>query len=209
MPDAAPNGWLMTLRRTPEKTLELRSTLVEHAQQIVRSDGLQALTMRALATASGCSVGLPYKVFASRDDLIAELVELELNRLRDALGAWLAAAGTRTVADNLIEYARIVIESERPVVSHGLGGRPLAPLIADLTMKSGLEHSFDSTVADYLLAEQSLGRVAPHVDARAYGFLITGAVHNLVTAGEAYPRPEPKELRRMLRTLAHDLAPTE
>jgi AcrR family transcriptional regulator len=199
----------MTLRRTPEETRELRSSLIEHAQRIVKRDGLQALTMRALATASGCSVGLPYKVFASRDELIAEMVELELEWLRDALDAWSATAGTRTVADNLIEYARVMFESERPVVTHGLGGRALAPVIADLTKKSGLEHSFESTVTDYLRAEQELGRIAAHVDARAYGFLITGAIHNLITAGDAYPRPDPKELRRILRMLARDLAGDE
>ena len=47
---------------------DLRSDLVQVAQRIVARDGAAALTMRALAAEAGCAVGLPYKVFASRDE---------------------------------------------------------------------------------------------------------------------------------------------
>ncbi|MEU8248980.1 hypothetical protein [Nonomuraea sp. NPDC048916] len=57
------------------------------------------------------------------------------------------------------------------------------------------------------LAQQRLGRVSAEVDARAYGFLITGAVHNLVVAGEAYPRPGRDELERMPAAVARHLGP--
>ena len=38
-----------------------------------------------------------------------------------------------------------------------------------------------------------------------FGFLITGAVHNLVTAGDAYPRPSRPELATILGNLARSI----
>ena len=73
--------------------------------------------------------------------------------------------------------------------------------------EAGLVHSLDTAVANYLAAEQRLGRVATEVDVKAFGFLITGAVHNLVEAGAAYPRPDRRRLRRYLSAVAATLAP--
>ena len=64
-------------------------------------------------------------------------------------------------------------------------------------------------MADYLAGEQKLGRVAADVDVKAFGFLITGAIHNLIEAGAAYPRPDRRRLRRYLSAVADQLAPPE
>ena len=65
----------------------------------------------------------------------------------------------------------------------------------------GLVTRIEGSVVDYLTAEQRLGRVAAQVDAAAVGFVIAGAVHNLLVAGDLYPRPSRAELRRMLASL--------
>ncbi|MFD7323170.1 TetR/AcrR family transcriptional regulator [Streptomyces sp. NPDC059875] len=199
----------MVSRRTPEETRELRASLIEHAQRLVEREGPQALTMRALATEAGCAVGLPYKIFANREELIAELVYLELGRLRAAFDAWAADAGSRTVGENLTRYARILLETHAPslTVTQAIDDAALKAAVAAKAHQSGLLRSFESTVTDYLLAEQRLGRIAADVDAPAYGFLITGAVHNLLAAGESYPRPDPAELDRILSAIGHHLAP--
>ena len=72
---------------------------------------------------------------------------------------------------------------------------------------AGLFRSFDTAVADFLAAEQRLGRIDPAADVAAYGFLITGAIHNLLASGPAYPRPSDRQLRRFLTVIANDLAP--
>jgi AcrR family transcriptional regulator len=197
-------------RRSPEETQELRASLIGHAQQLVERDGPQALTMRALATEAGCAVGLPYKIFANREELIAELVHLELSRLRAAFDAWAAEAGSRTVGENLTRYAHILLETHAPslTVTHAINDTALTASVAAQAHRSGLLRSFESTVTDYLLAEQRLGRITTDVDAQAYGFLITGAIHNLLAAGEAYPRPKRAELDRMLSAVGRHLAPT-
>ncbi len=68
----------MTPRRTAETTEELRASLVEHARRLVAREGPAKLTMRALAAEADCAVGLPYKVFADRQDLMIELVRASL-----------------------------------------------------------------------------------------------------------------------------------
>lgn len=65
----------MGVRRSEAETAELRDSLLSHAAAVVRQQGPRALTMRTLATAAGCAVGLPYKVFDNREALITELID--------------------------------------------------------------------------------------------------------------------------------------
>src|SRR5258705_12724760 len=108
-------------RRTAEQTGQLRAVLLGHAYRLVTREGAAALTMRALAAEAGCAVGLPYKVFASREDIIAELILAEFERLRAAFRDLVASAGTGTVGGNLARYARVLLDS------------PAVPLTAAIT----------------------------------------------------------------------------
>lgn len=198
----------MTPRRTAAATEELRASLIDHARRLVEREGGDALTMRALAAEAGCAVGLPYKVFANREELVTEVVLLAFQRLRASFDAFVARAGTGTVAGNLASYARLFLESQTPAVSLAwkMDSATLSHAVDAKADESGLLASFDSAVADYLAAEQRLGRVDAEVDARAFGFVITGAVHNLIVSGEAYPRPGIDEVERMLAAVAERLA---
>lgn len=71
-------------KRSEETTRQLRVHLLDHARRLVIRDGASALTMRALAAESGVSVGLPYKVFADRREIVAEIVHGEVAALRAA-----------------------------------------------------------------------------------------------------------------------------
>jgi AcrR family transcriptional regulator len=199
----------VTPRRSAAETDELRASLLGHAQRLIARDGPQALTMRALAVEAGCAVGLPYKVFARREELVGALAHLEMRRITAEIAAWVAGAGRRTVGENLGRYAAILLETERPalVLADTIGDAGLDAAVAGGAHETGLLASFDTAVADYLRAEQKLGRVAAGVDVTAYGFLITGAVHNLVVSPPAYPRPDPRALRRMLSAVARQIAP--
>ena len=196
-------------RRTPEQTRSLRASLLEHARRLVAREGAAALTMRALAAEAGCAVGLPYKVFANRDELVAELVAAEYERLAAAFAELVAGSGTGTVAGNLMRYAELLLDS------------PALALVAELQHDAGLLRTLDAraaesglvpalvgTVVEYLAAEKRLGRVAADVDEDAFGFVIAGAIQNLLVSGEQYPRPERERLARMLAAVAARLAPT-
>ena len=195
-------------KRSDEITRRLRAELVEHARTIVRRDGAAALTMRALAAEAGVSVGLPYKVFADRREIVTEIVRGEINTLRAATEELVATAGRGTVGDNLTHFAEAILDS------------PAAPLARELHRDDQLLGSVTgaaeeagvgptglvSVLGRYLVVEQQAGRVAGHVDTDAIAFLIAGALHNLLIAGPAWPRPNQRELKRNLAGIAAAMA---
>jgi AcrR family transcriptional regulator len=196
-------------KRSAETTEQLRVSLIEHARRLIAREGASALTMRALAVEAGCAVGLPYKVFTDRRELVAEIVHAELGRLRAACDELVGRAGTGTVGGNLMWFAEVFLDS--PAVA-------LAPeLLADEALVQSVTASahdtgigptaFPSILSGYLAAEKQAGRVARDVEEDAFGFLLAGALHNLLVAGEAWPRPTRPELERILAATAAAIAP--
>lgn len=190
-------------KRSPQAASELRASLVEVAQRLVASEGAAALTMRTLATEAGCAVGLPYKVFASRDELVVELISTEFVELRARFDQLVADAGTGSVADNLGRYAELLLGSPAAALAHEIAHNEELSLAIDAKAgETGLVAALETTVADYLAAEKRLGRIDPEVDEQAFGFLVSGAVHNLLASGKQYPRPSQQQLEQMLAAVA-------
>lgn len=195
-------------KRPAETTQELRATLLQHAQRLVSRDGASGLTMRALAAEAGVSLGLPYKIFADRREIVAEIVSAELRRFAAAAESLVARAGTSTVGDNLVWFASIVLDS------------PAAPLAQELhaddqrlesatrvARRAGLSPTaFPTVIADYLTLEQGVGRVRDNIDCQAFGFMIAGALHNILIAGRAWPHPGRRQLKRYLTAVASAIA---
>lgn len=197
-------------KRTADSTARLRANLIDCAQRLVARDGAGALTMRALAAEAGCALGLPYKVFASREELIAELIRIEYARLRDAFAEIIACAGTGSVGGNLGRYAEILLASPAVSLAPELHrDEALSKAVDEEAVEAGLVNAVESTVVRYLAAEKRLGRVASGVDEHAFGFLIAGAVHNLLHAGSAYPHPGIGEVKRMLGAISKRLVPLQ
>jgi len=104
------------------------------------------LTMRALAAEANCAVGLPYTVFPNREALVAELVAIELTRIRQQLDEWSAGAGTRTVGSNLDRYASLLLDADTPslILAGSLGDSALDSAIEGSAHATGLARSFDA-----------------------------------------------------------------
>lgn len=198
----------MPAPRSTEATSRLRADLLGHARTLVRRDGPSALTMRALAQEAGCSVGLAYKVFADREEIVIELIRLELDDLVERFDEWLAESATHSVAANLDRYATILLDSPAAGLVHAelMGARVVDDRLAAATRDSAFIASLHTAVPDYLRLEQRRGRVRAEVDADAFGFLITGAIHNLIAAGGAYPRPSRAEVTAILDRIARTIA---
>jgi AcrR family transcriptional regulator len=191
-------------RRTPDATTALRTSLIEHAGRLVRREGVKALTMRGLAAEAGCALGLPYKVFANRDELVATLVDEQFRRLSDVLDDLVAAAGTGTVAENLGRFAEAILGSESQVIH--LAGDIKDPTLTQRSDEfphgTRFVNTLPTALTRYVAAEKQAGRIDPGIDERTIGFLVTGALHNLLVSGEAYPRPTLPEIEAMMRDLA-------
>jgi AcrR family transcriptional regulator len=197
-------------KRPAETTETLRASLVDHARRIVTRDGPSALTMRALAGEAGCATGLPYKVFTDRHELVVEMVHAEFDRLRIASEELLRRAGTGTVAANLTWYAEIILDSPAVALAPEIAGdQALSRAVTDKVHGTGIgPGEFETAFAGYLAAEQKATRIAAEVDTDAFGFLLAGAIHNLIMSGEAWPRPTRRQLHRRLAGIAAAIAPS-
>jgi AcrR family transcriptional regulator len=195
-------------RRTPEATDQLRISLIDHARRIVARHGASALTMRSLAAAAGCAVGLPYKVFTDRHELILDILHVEFERLRGGADELIERAGRGRLGGNLAWFAEFFLDSPAVALADEVVADPeLAQIFAARFHHS---HAGPAVVergfASYLATEQAAGRVRADVDVAAFGFLIGGAIHNLVMSGAAYPQPSRRTLRRWLTAAASAIA---
>jgi len=195
-------------RRGAESTDALRKSLIEHAKRIVARDGSSALTMRALASEAGCALGLPYKVFTDRHELVLEILHSEFLRLREARDDLVARAGSGTVGDNLAWFAELLLASPSVALAHEVSADDaLSSAFAANVGRTGAgPGAWESAFGDYLAAEKAVGRVADDIDEAAFGFLLAGAIHNLIMSGDAYPRPTRRRLKRYLAATAAALA---
>ncbi len=69
----------------------LRPALITAAEEILRDEGIEALSLRALARATGVTQAAPYSHFANKDELLAAVAEagfqrLALSMVEDATG---------------------------------------------------------------------------------------------------------------------------
>ena len=196
-------------RRAAEATEALRLALIGHARQLVNREGASALTMRALAAEAGCATGLPYKVFADRRDLVLQVVQAELVRLQAASEELMARVGTGTVGANLGWFWNVILDSTpvaliREVASHDHLSSAVTAQVHSTGVGPG---SFESGVGNYLAAEQKAGRIDEEIDTAAFGFVIAGAIHNLIMSGDAWPRPSRRQLLQRLAAIAAAIAP--
>lgn len=195
-------------RRAAETTEALRASLIEHARRLIARDGAAALTMRALAAESDCAVGLPYKVFTDRQELVAEICHAEFQRLGSAYDDLAARAGTATVGANLTWFAELLLNSPAVALAHEIfADEVLAKAVTARVHETGIgPAAFETAFARYLASEKQAGRVAPDIDENAFGFLLAGAIHNLIMSGDAWPRPTRRQLKQRLDAIAAAIA---
>jgi AcrR family transcriptional regulator len=194
---------MMVPRRSAETTEELRASLIEHARRLVAREGPAKLTMRSLAAEAGCALGLPYKAFADRADLMVELVHASFGDLRQAGDELQRRVGRGTVAGNLAWFAEWLLDSPGVALAqHVMSDEALAHSVVSHFRATGEGPTqLESMLSDYLAAEQRAGSVAPEVNTDAFGFVLAGAIHHLVVMGHGYPRPSKRRLAKIFAAI--------
>ena len=88
---------------------DLKRALLDAALDLLRAEGPEAMTLRAVARAAGVSQAAPYRHFADRRALVAAVAEEGFERLGAAMMAAMAAdpgrAGFRQVAVAYVRFA--------------------------------------------------------------------------------------------------------
>lgn len=153
----------------------LRDALLRAARDLLESDGVDGLSLRALAKATGVTQAAPYSHFRDKDDLLAAIAEegfqrLALQMAEDATGA----SSTRQRIERLM-VSYITFAQTNKALFQIMFGRELSDLkrYPTLAMTAGKSYALMSTaIANKLKGE---------VDARFMTVTLWSLCHGLTT----------------------------
>lgn len=176
-----------------------RELLFEAAERVLLQDGVSGLTSRAVTAAAGVAKGVVHRHFVNFDAFLAELVLDRVAQLDGPMTALCQAAGTGILADNLVDaltavFSPLAVSVPALVITRdGLrkylreAGAARFPLITEGSAR----------IAEYLAAEQAMGRVAESTDIVTLSHTLIGATHLLFTDHESGP-PDKVALHRVV-----------
>jgi AcrR family transcriptional regulator len=161
----------------------LREHLIATAERLVARRGTVGLTVREIAREARVADGVLYNHFADKEELLALAVHAHVAAVEAALGPPPGPAGSGSVGANLTAYI------DRSLALHAA----ILPAFAGLVGQPGVLARFDALpnptaggrglredLADYLRAEQRLGRLAGDADVDAAATMLIGACHELI-----------------------------
>ncbi|RSM48665.1 TetR/AcrR family transcriptional regulator [Amycolatopsis balhimycina DSM 5908] len=185
---------------------DVRKQLFDAADRVLRRDGPNALTSRAVTTEADVAKGVLHRHFTDFDAFLAELVRNRIAGLADQAALLHAAAGTRTVAENLvaaltelfdpISLALVSLLFSRDELRNRLRrtGEGLPLLVEAREM-----------LTNYLAAEREQGRIAADADVNSLALSLIGAGHLLFAGRRRGTPPEDNELRKVVHTVIADV----
>jgi AcrR family transcriptional regulator len=102
-------------RRKPARAYhhgDLKAALVEAATELLRAEGLEGLTLRAVARKAGVSQAAPYRHFADRRAMMAAVAERGFQRLQQAmLQAMQSGQGRQGLKGVATSYVAFALEN--------------------------------------------------------------------------------------------------
>jgi AcrR family transcriptional regulator len=179
-----------------------REQLFEAAERVLLRDGPIALTSRAVTSEAGVAKGVLHRHFADFDAFLLDLVLDRASRIDLQSHELRAAAGSRTVADNLSDALTDLFDS----VAVGIVAllifrddlrrrlRALRPTGVPVLSEAG------SMISAYLAAERDLGRVTADADVGTLAPTLIGAAH-LLFADREGPPPGTAAVQKMVTTV--------
>jgi AcrR family transcriptional regulator len=190
----------MTASTDPSATL--REHLIAATEQLLADRSVGELTTRTIAQHAGVSDGVLYNHFDDKADLLMAAMLRHYGRLVDGLEAAAPMAGARTVVENVQSYGRALSEVEGDVMLHGAALLAHPPLLhrfwAEIHRQPfGLDR-LRRPLADYLAAEQGLGRVRAELDLDAAVTVVFGACAMTALTGRLNPAADKAGIGRHL-----------
>ena len=196
-----------------------RERLIDATERIIRGGGIMAVTTKDIAQEAGFAEGTLYRHFP---DKAALLLAVFGERLQGNFLALIRAlpqrAGEASVAANLEELAAAAVQffaqtaplSAAMAADPGLAARHSAQMRVNGV---GPEVSANA-LADYVRAEQRLGRVRADANPAAVATIILGVCYNYAHARHLYGEhpaglPEDRFAHEVVRTLVDGLAPPD
>jgi AcrR family transcriptional regulator len=184
---------------------DVRKQLFDEAERVLLRDGPHALTSRAVTTEADVAKGVLHRHFADFDDFLAEFARERITRLTDQAALLRAAAGTRTVAENLIDALAELFDPVTLALTSLVFFRD--ELRIRLRRQNGLPILAEARdmLKSYLSAEREQGRIAADAEVESLSLSLVGAAHLLFAGRRRGTLPETGELEKMVHTLMADV----
>jgi AcrR family transcriptional regulator len=161
--------------------LALRRHLISVTKRLLELHGLAGLTTRQIAREAAVSDGVLYNHFQGKDGLVLAALTDSFGELMGEFREAVPVPGEGEVRDNLVRLAEASTSYLGRVfpMAVGLAGQPELLSQAMAALHSGTTGPQDviALVADYLRAEQALGRLDRDADADAGALLLFGGCH--------------------------------
>ena len=189
---------------------DTRQALLAAASELLRAKGVTGMTTKEVALAAGRSEGSIYNHFVDKIDLVNAVLDTHLPPLVAVLTELPDRVGKSPVRANLERTANALVTFHveiLPVLS-GVMGDPemLARLHADFLPHDKGPHRPHHGVADYLRAEQALGRINASSDCQALSYLFNAACqHSAFLDYVSLPERNPLGGKRFATTIVRTL----
>lgn len=163
---------------TSEHAGSLHDHLIAATERLLEHHALGELTTRAIAHHAGVSDGVLYNHFADKADLVMAALLSRYGKLVERLEAAAPEAGEGTVLGNVQVYGHALSGVETDLLLHGAGLVAHPPLLhrfwAEIHRSPFGIDRLRRPLADYLVAEQRLGRVSAQLDVAAAVTVVFG-----------------------------------
>ncbi|MBB4665214.1 AcrR family transcriptional regulator [Conexibacter arvalis] len=180
---------------------DVREQLFDAAGRVLRRDGPDALTSRAVTIEAGLAKGILHRHFADFDTFLASLVLTRIELLDHRSEELRSYAGSRGIADNLVAALTTSLDPDSlAIVGLVMSRRDLLARLR-LTTPTGVPLLAEATrmIAAYLTAERGLGRITPKADVDQLALVLVGAAHLLLAGRER--APQASEVRQLVVTV--------
>lgn len=180
---------------------DVRAQLFDAAERVLLREGPSGLTSRAVTTEADCAKGVLHRHFEDFDAFLAALVLDRIHRLEARAEDLHAGTGdvVETVAEVLTEVfssvavSIVALITFRDELRHRLRAARPGPGIPLATDAAHI-------LANYLAAEQELGRISPDADVQTLAPTLIGAGHLLFADRTGEP-PSEEAVRQMASTV--------
>jgi AcrR family transcriptional regulator len=193
-----------------------RDQILDAAASLIRNIGLGHTTTKEIASAAGLSEAALYRHFSDKAELFLCVIGERVPQLIAAFDELGSRAGHRSVRANLEDLARVSLafyEQALPIATSLFAEPDLLAKHQERMRqkKSGPHRSFEH-LADYIRAEQRLGRVNTRVDPDAVAALLIGscvgrALVQRFLGEQDTPASDERFVRCVVRTMIEGLAP--
>lgn len=165
---------------------EARQQLFAALERVITGEGPSKLTTRAVTREAGVATGFLYAHFTDFDQFLAGYAVDRVFQISGEVAGLPQRAGSGTVADNLSDAVLAIPLRTLLALTRLMAYRPelAAEVEAVLGNRTSGLHAVERAIADYLTAEQRLGRVSTGADTEALALAAVGVLHHVALTGE-------------------------